>query len=62
MTNQRQDLGHCMNDGIEYDDHRQALISGSFRKALRDYGFDKKQIDRVIDRSRLRPGRHRSLS
>lgn len=48
MSNQRQEVGHLMNDGIQYEiigkRHR-----GSFRKALRDYGFDKKQIDRVID-------------
>lgn len=45
---QREQVGVAINDGLQYDiigkRHR-----GSFRKALRDYGIDKKKIDLVID-------------
>lgn len=44
----RENVGVVWNDGIQYEvigkRHR-----GSFRKALRDYGMEKKEIDRVID-------------
>lgn len=44
----RQEVGVVWNDGIQYE-----IIGkrsrGSFRKALRDYGMEKKEIDLVID-------------
>lgn len=43
----REQVGVVVNDGIQYE-----IIGkryrGSFRKALRDYGMERKDIDRVI--------------
>lgn len=43
----RQNVGVRLNDGIQFEIIGKRF-RGSFRKALRDYGMEKKDIDRVI--------------
>lgn len=43
----RTQLGHLINDGVTYDIIGERK-NGSFRSALRKFGFTKSQIDRVL--------------